>query len=130
MEAVPVLLLAFLLALSAVELSLPLINAAGGLTLALDYRTDAEFLAGLFGCVMAAGLISALYRAFVLSAFEPALVLASSRMPGGGHGAAWLRTGLSMLQFVIVVAAFILMAGFTLQIRHIQTADLGFRRDN
>lgn len=130
MEAIPILLLAFLLALSVVELSLSLINAAGGLSLALDYRADAKWLVGLFGCVMGAGLISALYPAFVLSAFKPAQVLASSRMPGGGRMAGWLRTGLSMLQFTIVVAAFILMAGFILQIRHIQTANLGFKRDN
>ena len=129
-EAIPVLLLAFLMALSAVELSLPLINAAGGLSLALDYRSDAVWLAGLFGCVMVAGLISALYPAFVLSAFKPAQVLASSRMPGGGRVAGWLRTGLAMLQFIIVVTTFILMAGLTLQIRHLQTADLGFKRDN
>jgi putative ABC transport system permease protein len=35
-----------------------------------------------------------------------------------------------MTQFAIVVVAFILMTGFMLQIRHIQTADLGFPRDN
>jgi putative ABC transport system permease protein len=51
-------------------------------------------------------------------------------MPGGGRLAGALRTSLAMLQFTVVVVALILMAGFILQIRHIQTADLGFQRDN
>lgn len=130
LEAIPTLTLSFIIALSTVELSLPLINATGGLSLVLDYRADAEWLLSLFGFVILAGLIVGLYPAFVLSAFKPAQVLASSRMPGGGRMASGVRTGLAMLQFTIVVVAFVLMAGFTLQIRHIQIADLGFRRDN
>ncbi len=130
LEAVPTLLLAFLLALSAVELTLPLINQAAGLSLRIDYYANSRWLMALFSSVMLAGLIAALYPAFLISAFKPAQVLASSRMPGGGRTAGQLRTGLAMLQFTIVVSAFILMAGFMLQIRHIQTADLGFRRDN
>jgi putative ABC transport system permease protein len=129
-EAVLTLLLAFLVALSAVELSLPLVNAAGGLSLTLDYHADAPWILGLLGCVLIAGLVAALYPALVLSAFKPAQVLASSRTPGGGRLAGSLRTGLAMLQFTVVVVAFILMAGFMLQIRHIQTADLGFQRDH
>ncbi len=129
-EAMFTLLLAFLVGLSAVELTLPLINAAGGLSLSLDYRADAGWIAELLGCVLAAGLAVALYPAVVLSGFKPAQVLASSRTPAGGRRAGWLRTGLAMLQFAAVVVAFILMAGFMLQIRHIQTSNLGFERDN
>jgi putative ABC transport system permease protein len=129
-EAVLILLFAFLTGLSAVELSLPLVNAAGGLSLKLNYRLEAEWILMLVGCVLSTGLIAALYPAFVLSAFKPAQVLASSRMPGGGSLAGWLRTGLAMVQFTVVVVALILMTGFILQIRHIQTADLGFQRDS
>ncbi len=129
-EATLTMLLAFLVALSAIELTLPLINAVGGLSLTLDYRADAAWLAELLGCVLVAGVAAALYPAFVLSAFKPARVLASSHTPAGGRGNGWLRTGLAMVQFVTVVVAFILMAGVMLQIHHIQTADLGFARDN
>jgi putative ABC transport system permease protein len=129
-EAVLTLLLAFLIALSVVELSLPLINAAGGLSLALDYRADAIWLAGVLACVIVAGLLAALYPAFVLAGFKPAQVLASSRTPGGGRMAGVLRTGLAMIQFTAVAVAFILMSGFVLQIRHIETADVGFQRGN
>ncbi len=129
-EAVLTLLLAFLVALSAVELSLPVINSTGGLSLTLDYRNDAMWLAALLGCVLGSGLLAALYPAFVLSAFKPAQVLASSRTPGGGRMAGFLRAGLAMLQFTAVAAAFILIQGFVLQINHIQNADLGFQRGN
>ncbi|HWU50934.1 MAG TPA: ABC transporter permease, partial [Asticcacaulis sp.] len=129
-EAVLTLLLAFLIALSAVELSLPLINAAGGLSLMLDYRADAVWLTGVLACVLVAGLLAALYPAFVLAAFKPAQVLASSRTPGGGRMAGVLRIGLAMIQFTAVAIAFILMSGFVLQIRHIETADVGFQRGN
>lgn len=129
-EALLTLLLAFLIALSAVELSLPLINAAGGLSLALDYRADAAWLGGVLACVLLAGLLAALYPSFVLAGFKPAQVLASSRTPGGGRMAGVLRTGLAMIQFTAVAVAFILMSGFVLQIHHIETADVGFQRGN
>lgn len=128
-EAFFTLLLAFAVALCTVELTLPLINAMGGLSLQL-YRGDVRWLLALLGCVLLSGLVAALYPGFVLSAFKPAQVLASSRTPGGGRTNGWLRTALAMVQFTAVVVGFILMAGFILQIRHIQTADLGFRRDN
>lgn len=129
-EAILTLLLAFLVGLSLVELSLPLINSAGGLFLKLDYRTDATWLLTVLGIVLAAGLIAALYPAFVLAAFKPAQVLASSRTPGGGRMTGFLRTGLAMMQFTAVAVAFVLIMGFMLQIRHIQNADIGFQRGN
>ncbi|MDV6332271.1 ABC transporter permease [Asticcacaulis sp. 201] len=129
-EAMLTLLLAFLVALSFVELSLPLLNSAGGLSLKLDYHADALWIASVLAIVMVAGLVAALYPAFALSAFKPAQVLASSRTPGGGRTAGILRTGLAMVQFTAVAVAFILIMGFLLQIRHIQNADIGFQRSN
>ncbi|UDF05549.1 ABC transporter permease [Asticcacaulis sp. AND118] len=128
-EALLTLLLAFLIGLSLVELSLPLINATGGLSLSLDYAADALWLLALLGIVMAAGMVAALYPAFALSAFKPAQVLASSRTPAGGRMGVHLREALVILQFAAVVVAFTLMLGFIRQIDHIQTADLGFRRE-
>ncbi|MGR4865947.1 ABC transporter permease [Caulobacter sp. LARHSG274] len=128
-EAALTVALAFLIGLAMVELALPLINAAGGLSLGLDYRRDGPWLAGVFGVVLAAGLLAAVYPAFLLSGFKPAQVLASSRVPAGGRFSARLREGLVVFQFAAVVAAFILMLGFIAQIRHMQSADFGYRRD-
>lgn len=129
-EAALTIALAFLVGLAMVELVLPLINAAGGLSLDLDYRRDGAWLAAVFGVVLAAGLAAAVYPAMLLSAFRPAQVLASSRAPSGGRFGARLREGLVVFQFAAVVAAFVLMLGFLGQIRHMQDADLGYRRDS
>jgi putative ABC transport system permease protein len=128
-EAVLTIALAFLVGLAIVELALPVINTAGGLSLGLDYRLDGPWLAAVFGVVLAAGLLAAVYPAFMLAGFKPAQVLASSRAPTGGRFGARLREGLVVFQFAAVVAAFILMLGFLAQIRHMQSADFGYRRD-
>lgn len=129
-EAALTIALAFLVGLAVVELILPLINAAGGLSLDLDYRRDGAWLGAVFGVVLAAGLAAAVYPAMLLSAFRPAQVLASSRAPSGGRFGARFREGLVVFQFAAVVAAFVLMLGFMAQIRHMQDVDLGFRRDS
>jgi putative ABC transport system permease protein len=129
-EAILTLLLAFLAALSGVELSLPVINSAGGLSLSLDYRGDSVWILTLLAIVLGSGVLAGLYPAFVLAAFKPAQVLASSRTPGGGRMGGYIRSGLAMLQFIAVVTAFVLIMGFTQQINHIQKADIGFGRDN
>ncbi|ESQ79653.1 ABC transporter permease [Asticcacaulis sp. YBE204] len=128
-EAALTLLLAFLIGLSLVELSLPAINAVGGLSLKLDYVSEGAWVAGLLAVVMAAGLVAAIYPAFALSAFKPAQVLASSRTPAGGRAGVRLREALVVMQFTTVVIAFVLMLGFTTQIDHMQKADLGFSRE-
>ena len=129
-EAMLTLLLAFLVALSGVELSLPLINSAGGLSLNLDYRADGLWLLALLAIALGSGLLAAIYPAFVLAAFKPAQVLASSRTPGGGRLGGYIRSALAMVQFIAVVTAFVLIMGFTQQIDHIQKADIGFGRNN
>lgn len=128
-EAAVTIALAFLIGLALVELALPPINAAGGLSLGLDYRDDGPWVAAVFGVVLASGLLAAIYPAFLLAAFKPAQVLASSRAPSGGRFGARLREGLVVCQFAAVVAAFVLTLGFLGQIRHMQDADLGYRRD-
>ena len=128
-EAVLTIALAFLVGLAIVELALPVINTAGGLSLSLDYRVEGPWLAAVFGVVLAAGLLAAVYPAFMLASFKPSQVLASNRAPSGGRFGARLREGLVVFQFAAVVAAFILMLGFLAQIRHMQNADFGYRRD-
>ena len=127
-EAVLMSLLAALLALSFVELTLPVINAAGGLFLRVDYLRDASWLVALIGVVTAAGIIAGLYPAFVLAGFQPAQVLASARTPAGGRFGVHVREALVVIQFALVTVALILTLGFVRQIHHMKNEDLGFRR--
>jgi len=128
-EALLTTVIAALIGLSLVELSLPLINAAGGLSLKLDYVAEGLplALAGVF--ILLAGLLAGLYPAFVLAGFKPAQVLAASRTPAGGRWAVRTREALVVVQFAVVVAFFIMIAGFFSQLQHMKTTDIGFRRD-
>lgn len=128
-EALLTTLVAAIAGLSIVELCLPVINAAGGLDISLDYREHGGFLALLLLAVLGLGLAAGIYPAFVLSSFRPAQVLASSRSPSGGRAGIRLREGLVVVQFAVVIAFFVLTWGFQSQIDHMKTADVGFRRD-
>ena len=125
-EALITTLLALIAGLSLVELCLPLINASCGTDLALEYK---PYLAGLLGAVLIMGLISGIYPAFVLSAFKPAQILASSRSPSGGKLGMRVREALVILQFATVIVFFIMTVGFIRQLGHMKNADLGFPRD-
>jgi len=128
-EALLMTLAASIAGLSIVELCLPVINAAGGLDLNLDYRSQGGFLALMLGGVLLLGLAAGIYPAFVLSSFQPAQVLASSRSPSGGRFGIRVREALVIVQFAVVIAFFVLTWGFERQIDHMKTADLGFRRE-
>jgi putative ABC transport system permease protein len=129
LEAMLTSLLAWIGGLSMVELGLPLLNQAAGLSLSLAYGADGVFFLSMMGAVVLLGLLSGLYPAFVLSRFKPALVLASSRWPSGGRLGFWVREALVVLQFTVVAVFFVLTWGFFAQIAHLQAADLGFHRE-
>ena len=125
-EALLMTLLALIAGLSLVELCLPAINAACGTDLALEYK---PFLLVIVGAVLAMGLLSGIYPALVLSAFQPAQILASSRSPSGGRLGMRVREALVVVQFATVIAFFVMTFGFIRQLDHMRSADLGFRRD-
>ena len=120
--------LAALLGLAVVELALPLVNTIGGTDLHLRYWGNETILPALAGLVLVVGLIAGAYPAFVLSRFRPAAVLASAGATGGGRGGRLLRATLVVLQFAIAIALIIGTGVLLAQVRHTQTADLGFDR--
>ncbi|MBW8880353.1 MAG: ABC transporter permease [Asticcacaulis sp.] len=127
-EAGMVSLAAGLLGFSLVELLLPLLNTFGGLSLRLDYVREAPLLVGLAVAVVASGVLAGLYPAVVLSGYEPAHVLASARSPSGGRLGLVVREGLVVIQFAVVTIFFIVVIGFSAQIQHMRSSDLGFSR--
>ena len=128
-EAVVTVAVATLLGLALVELALPFINSATGTHLALHYTGANGVLLPLAAFVVIIGLLAGAYPAFVLSAFQPAAVLASARAPGGGRAGALLRRVLVILQFAAAIALAIGTAVMFSQIRYLRSADLGFARD-
>ena len=128
-EAVATAALAALIGLALAELALPLVNAAGGTTLALHYLGPGSVLVPLASLVLALGLGAGAYPALLLSRFRPAAVLASARTPGGGRMGARVREVLVVAQFAIAVAFMVATFVLLAQTRYVQTSSLGFRRN-
>jgi putative ABC transport system permease protein len=129
-EAIATALLAALIGLALCELALPLINAAGGLALSIDYARPDGVLVPILAATMAIGLGAGAYPALMLSRFRPATVLASARTPGGGRAGGRVREALVLLQFAIAIAFGIATGVIVSQTAYLRHADLGFRRDH
>ncbi len=125
-EAVMTVAIAALLALVLAELGLPLVNAAGGLSLDLPYAVVVPVLAGM---VLVIGLLAGFYPALLLSRYQPSRVLASARSPGGGRAGARVRELLVIGQFGLAIAFMIGAAVLFAQTRHMREADPGFARE-
>ena len=120
---------ALAIAFSLVELSLPFLNRLGHLSLGLDYWRDGPILLALSAAVLAGSAIAGLYPALVLSGFYPAQGLSVATTPAGGRLGNIVREILAVVQFTAAAAFFIVIAGLAMQVRHMETAELGFARD-
>ncbi len=127
-EALVAVTLAALIGLSLAEISLPFVNATGGTDLTITYWGHNSILPPLALLIMLVSLLAGFHPAFVLSRFQPASVLAAVQTPGGDRAGVRLRQVLVVLQFGIVTALMIGTAVLVAQARHVQTADIGFRR--
>jgi len=121
--------IAALIGLALCELTLPLINTAGGLSLKIGYLGEDGVLPLLVALTLVVGLGAGAYPALVLSRFQPAAVLASARTPGGGRSGARVREGLVIFQFAIAIAFTIATGVIVSQGRYLRHADLGFVRN-
>jgi putative ABC transport system permease protein len=128
-EAVAVALVAGIIALALVELSLPLVNTALGAPLDLKYLNEGGILPLFLALTVIVGLASGIYPSLVISRFQPAGVLAASRSPGGGRGAAVVREVLVVAQFAISTALLICTAVVFAQADFVRKVDLGFKRE-
>lgn len=125
-EAVLTVVVAALGGLILAELGLPLVNAAGGLSLTIPYQVVVPALVVL---AIVTGIAAGFYPAVMLARFPAAAVLASSRAPGGGRAGTRTREALVVFQFSLAIAFMIGTAVLVAQTRYVRTADIGFRRD-
>ena len=126
-EAVLTVAIAALGGLILAELGLPLVNAAGGLSLTIPYGVVVPALVVLS---LVVGVLAGVYPAILLSRFPAAAVLASSRSPGGGRAGTRIRELLVIGQFGLAIAFMIGTAVLVAQTRHIRSTDLGFQRES
>jgi putative ABC transport system permease protein len=117
---------ASILAVVVVELTLPWLSNIAGRPISLsltDYRT----LIGILGLSIVIGIISGLYPAFILSAFQPAD--AFKRSLSGMSRGLWFRRSLVVFQFVLSVFLIIGVGVIYRQIQYMRNKDLGINHD-
>ena len=128
-ESLAAAVLAGIAGLALAELALPFVNAAGGLSLTIDYIGAQGILVPLGAVILVTGVAAGAYPAFALSRFQPAAVLSSNRSPGTGRRGAFLRAMLVVAQFAVAIALMISTAVLFAQAQHLQSVDLGYERE-
>jgi putative ABC transport system permease protein len=86
-----------------------------------------EYILELFGISMGIGVLAGVYPALVLSAFDPIAVL-KGRFAASGKGLL-MRRVLVVFQFTISTALIIGIIVVYMQLRYMQSQDLGFKKD-
>lgn len=118
--------LSMMVALSTVQLALPLFNMLTHKSVVLT--PEPESILTLIGIVLITGVLAGSYPALFLSGFKPAVILKGSLHPSGSE--ALVRKGLVILQFTlstILIATSIVIYN---QIEFIRTKNLGLNREN
>ena len=108
-----------------VELMLPAFSQLAGKELVFLRSGNYQILTGLFLIVLATSFISGFYPAVFLSAFQPVKVIKNIGQLGTNRGGA-LRKILVVLQFTFTIGLIICTAVIYLQLRFMQTKDLGY----
>jgi putative ABC transport system permease protein len=124
-ESVLISLVSTFIAIVIVQLLLPSFNILANKTLSLSFSL--EIVAGLIGLAVVVGLLAGSYPAFMLSAFNPAVVIKGNF--GGSAKGSWLRNGLVVFQFWISI---VLMVGTLVvadQMQFVRNKSLGYDKD-
>ena len=127
-ESILLALLALFFAIAFVEVSLPAFNAFIQRELVLDYTGHWHAVLTLLGVVLFAGLLSGIYPALFLSAFQPVEVLKSTL--GRGLKTSGSRKMLVVFQFVISIVLIIETVVIYHQSDYIKNKKLGFNKEH
>lgn len=119
--------LAVLLALLMVELLLPHFDNLLNVSLNLSLTDYLKLLPIALLLATVVGIISGIYPAFYLSAFNPNDVLKSKFQHGAKRN--WLRNILVITQFSVSIAILLGTMLVTSQLRYLQNKNLGFDKD-
>jgi putative ABC transport system permease protein len=126
-EAILIAFIASIVALLLVYFSLPWLNNNYQRFADFNFMLSTEALLALLGLVVFVGLFSGLYPAFVLSSFNPLMVLKGAFK--NSESGTQLRKGLVVFQFTISIALIIGTLIVLQQMDFIFNANLGFDRE-
>ncbi len=122
-------LFALAIALCLVELALPTFSGLAGKKLSLVQSAGWGTLGGLMAIVLVTGFLSGGYPAVFLSAFQPVKTIKDVDKLGMRRGG-FMRKGLVVLQFSFTIGLIICSAVIFLQLRFMQSRDLGYDTEN
>jgi len=97
-ESITTTLIALVLAITVLEIIIPLFNSATGKILSIDYLSD---LPMLLATALIVGLVAGAYPAYVISKESPISALRDSGRKG--RGAVWIRASMIAVQFIFSV---------------------------
>lgn len=126
-ESLVITVMAGLVAIGLVEILLPILNALYGRQAEFALFSDPFLFIGLPVLILVVGLLSGSYPAFVLSAYKPAVVLKGTY--GTSRGGVLLRRILVVFQFTVSIALITATVIVQQQMEYIQTANLGYQRE-
>ena len=127
-ESVFVSLVSMFLAFALILLLIPAFNSISGKTLTAAYFLQPSWIMLLVVFVLITGIVAGLYPAFVLSSFNPIMVL-KGRFKSNKYGLA-LRNGLVIFQFAISVILIIATIVVNIQMKYMLGNKLGFKKDH
>ncbi len=126
-ESILLAFISLIIAVGLVDLLLPAFSKLSGKQMSFSMLFQGNMILGLLGITLFAGLISGIYPALVLSAFQPIPVL-KRIITSGTRGTAFRRT-LVTFQFittsVLVIAMFVVFQ----QLNFLRKQDMGFDKD-
>ncbi|MCC3861279.1 ABC transporter permease [Pseudemcibacter aquimaris] len=126
-ESVLMTLFALVIALSIVELALPLYNETIGKELVINYGSSD--LLNIVLLAFGVGLLGGAYPAFVLSHFRPAETLKANKS-AESDASVKLRYILVVMQFAVSITLFVSTSVVYGQMLYARTMDLGYNTEN
>jgi len=127
-ESIITTLIALLFAFVFVELFIPLFSQLIGTTLIYNCFDSASILLIILISTLTIGILAGLYPAFVLTHFQPALVMKGANKQGKS-GSAILRKGLVLFQFSISIILIIFTILINKQINFMRNFNMGFNQE-
>lgn len=120
--------LALLVALPAIEMMIPVYTAltASSFTFASAWANNS--IVPMVAFVLATGVLSGLLPALALARFKPAHVIKGANLQD--HSSSLPRAGVTVVQFGFSTALILLALAIVMQVRHLNTMDIGFDKDN
>ena len=126
-EAVLMAIMATLIAIVLIELLLPAFNAVADRELAVNYRSNWPFVAGLAGLTLFVGVVAGSYPAFFLAALQPMAVLKGRS--GAGWRAFFSRKALVVFQFGVSIVLIVGTVVVHSQLDYMRHKNLGFDQE-